>query len=381
MFLQIGLKQKIILFTVLVSIIPMTMMIFMYMQISQKTGGEETLHLLEAVCVHKKDRLEDYFASLSGLARTIAGDPSVLSLWQNAKESPSLLPYSPPALRRLQEFMDIGQPESIRFIFPQKNKTFFLEKGSSDFRSADTLSPIPGDLSGESEKGTVRFSDMVPDDVSGSPTAFVLTALADNSGGFLALPLSLQKINAIMQERTGLGKSGDAYLVGQDKLLRSDSFLEPQQKTVQYSFAHRNVTNTPPVREVLSGKSASLAYKDGKGNRLLASFLPVDNGGLRWGLIAETDLNEVSAKQKHLQSLSLIMGMMMLLLTLSMGFIFARAVSRQVEMGLAETERLPKKEQIAKFEKEMQKAADEQQFEKAAYFRDKIRRLKGQAVI
>ena len=55
--------------------------------------------------------------------------------------------------------------------------------------------------------------------------------------GAVAIQIPINQINQIMQERTGLGKTGETYLVGPDKLMRSDSFLDPKNHTVEASFA------------------------------------------------------------------------------------------------------------------------------------------------
>ncbi len=49
--------------------------------------------------------------------------------------------------------------------------------------------------------------------------------------------MALDDINAIMHQRDGMGQSGETYLVGSDKRMRSDSFLDPKSRSVQASFA------------------------------------------------------------------------------------------------------------------------------------------------
>ncbi len=44
--------------------------------------------------------------------------------------------------------------------------------------------------------------------------------------GLIVLEIELSEINTLMHERTGLGESGETYLVGDDMLMRSDSRFE-----------------------------------------------------------------------------------------------------------------------------------------------------------
>ena len=75
----------------------------------------------------------------------------------------------------------------------------------------------------------ITSSDFEWYDVSGEPSSFLASPVKDNDGknrGILAFQISLNAINQIMQERTGMGNTGETYLVGPDNLMRSDSFLD-----------------------------------------------------------------------------------------------------------------------------------------------------------
>ncbi len=61
---------------------------------------------------------------------------------------------------------------------------------------------------------------------AGAPAAFVATPIYDGGSqpvGVLAFQMPLDQIADIMQSTTGLGETGEAYLVGDDKLMRTQS--------------------------------------------------------------------------------------------------------------------------------------------------------------
>ncbi len=67
----------------------------------------------------------------------------------------------------------------------------------------------------------LEFYSPSNDDLAG----FLIQVVVDEEGekmGLMAFQLQLDKINSIMQKRTGLGETGEAYLVGRDLLLRSN---------------------------------------------------------------------------------------------------------------------------------------------------------------
>ncbi len=102
----------------------------------------------------------------------------------------------------------------------------------------------------------------------------------------VALQLSLDAINNIMQQRDGMGETGETYLVGSDKLMRSDSYLDPKGHSVKASFAGTvkdNGVDTEAMDEVLAGAEGSKILVDYNGNPVLSAYTPVKVSGTTWG--------------------------------------------------------------------------------------------------
>ncbi|MCP4679392.1 MAG: methyl-accepting chemotaxis protein, partial [Deltaproteobacteria bacterium] len=128
------------------------------------------------------------------------------------------------------------------------------------------------------------------------PSAFVGAPVKKDGAtvAVVALQLPLDAINHIMQERTGLGKTGEVYLVGADKLMRSDSFLDPTNHSVKASFANpgKGAVDTEASRNALSGKAGQDVIMDYNGNPVLSAYAPLDFKGVEWAIIAEIDVAE-----------------------------------------------------------------------------------------
>ena len=144
------------------------------------------------------------------------------------------------------------------------------------------------------------FQDFAPYAPSNNePAAFIGHPVKDLNGNLVAvvaLQLSLEAINEIMQQRDGMGKTGETYLVGQDKLMRSDSFLDSQGHSVKASFAGNvsdNGVDTLASQEALAGKNGAEIVTDYNGNPVLSAYTPLHFGDITWALIAEIDEAEV----------------------------------------------------------------------------------------
>jgi methyl-accepting chemotaxis protein len=145
-----------------------------------------------------------------------------------------------------------------------------------------------------------EFADFEPYAPSkGEPASFIAQPVVHGNQVELivALRLSLNAINRIMQERTGMGQSGETYLVGPDKLMRSDSYLDGMRHSVKASFADpaKGGVDTLATREALSGGVDHKIILDYNGDTVLSSFTPLKLWDTTWALVAEIKKREAFA--------------------------------------------------------------------------------------
>jgi len=128
---------------------------------------------------------------------------------------------------------------------------------------------------------------------NGEPAAFIALPAEVNGVTFtLALQLSNEKIDNIMQQREGMGETGESYLVGTDFRMRSNSFLDPTGHSVKASFSGtiaKNGVDTEAVRMALKGITDTRIIIDYNGNPVLSAFTTIDIGDFTWVLLAEID--------------------------------------------------------------------------------------------
>ena len=113
--------------------------------------------------------------------------------------------------------------------------------------------------------------------------------------GYLALRLPLNHINQRMGVRSGMGRTGETYLVGPDFRLRSDTFNDPEARNIKASFegaVKDNGVDTPAVRKALEGKAGVEAVTDYRGVKVFSAYAPVPIKDLRWVIVSEMDRKE-----------------------------------------------------------------------------------------
>jgi len=185
--------------------------------------------------------------------------------------------------------------------------------------------------------GVADFEPYAPS--QGAPAAFVAQPVLHGGEveAVVALQLPLEGINAIMQTRDGMGETGETYLVGPDKRMRSDSYLDPDGHSVKGSFAgtvEKNGVDTEGAREALSGRTGARVIIDYDGNPVLSAYTPVKVGDTTWALLAEIDEAEVQAPIRRLAWSIGIAGLVVAAIVILIAVAVARGIANPLRRGV-----------------------------------------------
>ncbi|WP_150525024.1 diguanylate cyclase domain-containing protein [Roseibium sediminis] len=181
------------------------------------------------------------------------------------------------------------------------------------------------------------FSDFLPYAPSGNePAGFISKAVFDEKGellGVLAFQISIDLINSIMHVTAGMGESGETYLVGPGKLMRSDS------RFVSNSILRRTV-DTASVRAALGGEEGVHITPDYRGISVYSAYKPLDVMGVRWAVLAEIDEAEVVEPVGQLSRYLGVIGVALGLLIAVLGYLLATDLSSPIMSMVRTMQRL-----------------------------------------
>ena len=185
------------------------------------------------------------------------------------------------------------------------------------------------------------FEDFAPYPAAdGRPVAFIGTPVRDDRGklvAVLALRISPAAINDIMRQRDGMGSTGETFLVGPDKRMRSDAVLDPDHRSVKASFAgtaRDNGVDTDASRAALNGIKGVRITKNYRGRTVLCAFTPVRVGDVTWAVLAETGEAEVRGPVRSLhRSILIDMGILSLSLV-AVALVLARHIAGPLISGV-----------------------------------------------
>ena len=108
--------------------------------------------------------------------------------------------------------------------------------------------------------------------------------------------LDYNKIKKILLERTGMGESGESYLVGKDFRMRSQSRFFPDK--IPYTI----LVKTEGVMNALKGLNGRGVFKDYRGVDVYSVYSLIDISNLKLVILSEIDVSEVTIPLKNIKS-------------------------------------------------------------------------------
>jgi methyl-accepting chemotaxis protein len=120
--------------------------------------------------------------------------------------------------------------------------------------------------------------------------------------GAVAFQMSVERLNEIVGERTGMGVTGETYAIGPDRLFQTNSRFAGQLGVATTIINPKFRIDTEPVRSALdqnsSGTAITVDYRD---QSVLSSWTPITvhrdpasaRGAVRWALVSEMQESEV----------------------------------------------------------------------------------------
>jgi methyl-accepting chemotaxis protein len=176
--------------------------------------------------------------------------------------------------------------------------------------------------------GFFAITDFAPYAPSaGAPASFVAAPIFDAEGGVhgvLIFQMPIGRINEIMQQSAGMGESGESYIVGTDFLMRSDSRFSEESTIL------KTKVQTEATKKAIEGEDGVMVTNDYRGIEVLSAYGPMDWMGLRWGVMAEIDMEEVDIPIVAMQRDMSIAGLVLVLAMAAIGFLFARSITNPI---------------------------------------------------
>ncbi len=194
------------------------------------------------------------------------------------------------------------------------------------------------------------------------PAAFIGTPIKvrNRIAGAIVFQLPLDNINEVMTGggnwlETGLGETGETYLIGDDTRMRSEGrFLmedlegylnalanSEQDPAVVEQIKTKGTTvgikpiETPGAVDALAGNTGFKAFQDFRGTEVLSAYRPLNVEGLNWAILAEISADEAFSASNALKG-RLIRDVVLIAVAVAIasgviGFLFSQNISGPIQ--------------------------------------------------
>ncbi len=331
-------STKIILGFLLAGLIPLILSTF----VTEKISSEAVKHLAEAefsaVRDIKKGQIEGYFSERMGDINVLSALSS--DFYQNESGIEGAINRKVVGDQNFFEYYMAEYGYYDLFLIDPEGQIFYTVAKEADYQTNllngayknSNLGELFRKVSQQEAPALADFTAYAPS--NGDPAAFIAKRIMKGNKllGVVALQIPLDPINAIMQTRSGMGESGESYLVGSDLLMRSDSYLDPKNHSVLASF-HKPETgkvDTQGARQALAGKTGEEIIIDYNGNPVISAYAPLNIPGLNWAVLAEIDVAEAFIPIYQIQKMALVVGVIMTLIIVGFALFYARLLSRPI---------------------------------------------------
>lgn len=330
---------------------------------------------LEALAVARKNALGDYLGSIEQDLRNMAAHISTRDMLQSFKSSwnemgtgaeQSLqtlyITDNPNPTGQKENLDDAGDGSSYSVIhakFHPSVRTFLRERDYYDIFLFDTegnlvysvfkeldyatnlvsgkwkksgLGNVFRDARDNKKSGFITFDDFAPYAPSyGAPASFIASPVLSTDGTFLgvvAFQMPINRINSVMQQKAGMGLSGETFIVGSDFLMRSDSRFSKESTIL------KTKVDTATVKAALSGQSGVQVVPDYRGVPVYSAYQPINFYGARWAILAEIDEAEVLEPVALMRNLMLAIVAAVVVVSAAIGIWFGLAIVRPLTQSV-----------------------------------------------
>jgi len=271
---------------------------------------QEGFNALDAVQINKSMRLEDYFSQIRSNLLMLKDDPYTLQAllefdraFEAAGDKVDTSEWRALAARYDHRFQDIAADNGWHdlFLIHKDGDIVYTLLHESDMGMVIPDSELRDSGLGlvyqqaqTMSAGEIAVADFAPYAPSnGARAAFMLAQMRDVTGtlmGYVAFQIPVDSINAIVQERTGLGQTGETYLMGKMGDLvtyRSDRVVKTGKLGEE-----RSGESVAYIGDALAGKSGLDIEIGSTGALELTAYRPLNLPGLNWAIYTTMAVQE-----------------------------------------------------------------------------------------
>lgn len=142
--------------------------------------------------------------------------------------------------------------------------------------------------------------------------------------GIVLVEENFENVQAILSETTGMGNTGESYIVGPGRTMRSTSRFWKDKSPGEIAV------KTQAVEKSLAGNAGTGIFPDYRGVKVLSVFRPIDRTDLNWVIISEIDWTEAMRPIVQLRYYLIGITFFIFLATTIITFFLSNAIAQPI---------------------------------------------------
>ena len=329
---KISIKERLILYFVLLSVISIAIVSLFSIFEAKKGIRERAFSQLILLRDLRREQIQTFYNSLgqelAALAQTYCIKNAAASL-QSDPPDKTLIESFLQNQQLLDLVMDQRNCKSIHLYLNNKKIYQFIQKGNSINVQPDEFFQVPANIDGAFY---LPVNDpgyrLIDNSTVGEQQILMMLAPiigTDNQvEALLVLNLQPEALHRIIYNSvpgTGLGRTGEAYLVGIDGYMRSPSRFIPES-------VMKIKVNTPGFCEAVSGRDSTGIYNDYRGIKILGAYGLIKTANFSHVILAEIDVKEAMVPLTVIRNDILIVSSIILMVIFIITWFVAHGITR-----------------------------------------------------
>lgn len=304
---------------------------------------QKTLNQLSSVNILKKNLIASYLSRSQQNLQALQLEHKFLNLFgavSSARKRGAAVQNSDAKqlddIRRLYNFGDIHLFDLNHHQLFSTDSSFYEENllqkiDSAILKRPNRVSVIDASRA-SSDKQTLLF--------------YYVPVLRDSQRvGIVLVEENFENIQSIVSETTGMGTTGESYIVGPEYAMKSRSRFLPKKNPGEI------IVRTEAVTEALNGTAGSGIILDYRRERVLSVYRPIGIDDLKWIIISEIDWTEAMQPVVQLRYYLIGITFFIILITTVVTFFLSNAIVQpilrlrrviaQLARGIVPTGRIP----------------------------------------
>jgi PAS domain S-box-containing protein len=343
-------RKKLILILLACTIAPMCFVGLLGYFHARKTLETVRMEELKSIADLKARRIEDFFAehqkhlTIARQRPVLVKHAAVLSEFTGEFSDLIYTDISAKLDRALQIYLPVYDFKDVILAKPEGKIVYVLNRSPARNQIGSSLKEIWGE-SFSAGQNRIQYSSVFKNTVATDEfSIFLKGPIHSQDGrlaGLLAFEIDMNPIYHLIQDTTGLGKSGETLVA--KKAGNQALFLNPLRHDPDAALNRRAVLGEKEalaVQEAIKGNNGSGITLDYRGQEVIAAWRYIPS--LDWGMVAKIDLAEAFEPVTLLRDFVLMLVIAVGVISIFAAFAVAKSISDPIQLLHAGAEEIGK---------------------------------------